>query len=105
MAVPNSREINALISEPLNSSCSSTSNFFSPPFPVGWIFGVARSCGGFVWFKMALKAVAPGVLCCDPRLERALKNFSTGELESASQHSCDFYFLSGSTDIQNKASL
>lgn len=105
VAVPNSREINALISEPLNYSCSSTSNFFSPPFPVGWIFGVAHSCGGFVWFKMALKAVAPGVLCCDPGLERASKLFSTGELESALQCYCDFWFLSGSTDVQNKAFL
>lgn len=80
-------------------------NFFSLPFPVGWIIGVARLCGGFVWFKMALKVIAPRALCCDPRLERTLKHSLTGELESASQHYCDFCVLSGSTDVQNKAFL
>lgn len=71
MAVCKSREINALISEPLNYSCGCVSNSSSLPSSVGWIVGIARSCGAFFRFKMALQVIA--VLHCDPRLEGTLK--------------------------------
>lgn len=67
MAVCKSREINALISEPLNYSCGCVSNSSSLPSSVGWIVGIACFCGGFFRFKMALQVIA--VLHCDPRLE------------------------------------
>lgn len=71
----NSKEINTLISEPLNYSCSCVSNSSSLPSSVGWIVRVARLCGAFFRFKMALQVFAVRVLHCDPRLEGTLKHF------------------------------
>lgn len=55
MAVSKLKEINGVISESLNDSCSCITDFFLSPFSVGWVVGVAHSSGGFVQLKMALK--------------------------------------------------
>lgn len=98
-----SKEINGVISESLNYSCSCISNFFLSPFSVGWIIGVARSCGGFVPLKMALKIIALGVLSCNLSLEGTSKHFSIVEFAGALRCYCDFRILSCSEDVQNKA--
>lgn len=75
VAVCNSKEINTLISEPLNYSCSCISNSSSLPSSVGWILGLPACVVLSFDLKWHCRSLLLRVLHCDPRLEGTLKHF------------------------------